>query len=55
VARDVDFRIFCDRFQWLSGIFVDAGHALRLQWFFKKKFNPFRVVDYRGIVSSSEI
>jgi hypothetical protein len=54
MASDVDCRIFGDRFQWLSGIFVDAGHALRLQWFFKK-FNPYRVVDYRGIVSSSEI
>jgi len=27
-------------------IFVGAGHALRLQLGFFKKFNPFRVVNY---------
>ena len=36
------------------GIFVGAGHALRLQCFLKK-FNPYRVVVSRGIVFSSEI
>ncbi len=37
-----------------NSIFVGAGHALRLQCFFLK-FNPYRVVVYRGIVFSSEI